>query len=402
MKKNKILIIDLEYCFENANTMIVERIANLLQLKYNVDVATYDIGSTNRLKNRNVDVIKIPYYSLRKSKNTANLGVSDAMRLGLYYLKKKITKSSFDEKDVKYFVNEMDKNRLKGYCLIISISCPFTSHVVASILSKKYSLPWIAYYLDPFFSKSTFNKRGLSKRKKFEEKVVNTANIIMLTYPTNKDYIDRKFEYTNRMIKAEMPGIHTEMYVGCKKDHNFPIQCYFIGNLYADIRNPKWVIKLFDYLEGVAELSFVGGYYGSKKVLNAIKGKNIHYLGKKKQEELMGIYKEADVLINIGNLVTNQMPSKIFEYISLGKPIINIYKNKKCPTLEYTKKYPICIDIYEEDIKSNISEVAQVVKGFFQKYTDLSVSREEIDNLFDENRDSSVANRLISEIERLI
>ena len=76
MKKNKILIIDLEYCFENANTMIVERITNLLRMKYDVDVATYDIGRTNRLKNREADVIKIPYYSLRKSRNTVNLGVN--------------------------------------------------------------------------------------------------------------------------------------------------------------------------------------------------------------------------------------------------------------------------------------------------------------------------------------
>lgn len=204
------------------------------------------------------------------------------------------------------------------------------------------------------------------------------------------------------MVKAEMPGIHTDMYVGGKKKHKFPIQCYFIGNLYADIRNPKWVVELFACLENVADLSFVGGCYGDKNVLNEIKGKNIHYLGKKKQKELMEIYEEADVLINIGNLVTNQMPSKIFEYISLGKPIINIYKNKECPTLEYTKKYPMSIDIYEEDIKSNISEVAQVVKFFFQKCSDLSVSREEINNLFDENRDSSVAGRLIEEIERLI
>lgn len=402
MRKNKILIIDLEYCFENANTMIVERITRLLQMKYDVDVATYDIGKKNRLETRDSGVIKIPYYSLKKTVNTAKIGVGDIIRLGLYYLKKKTIKSLFNEKDVKYFVNEIGEKRIKEYDLIVSFSNPFTSHVVASLLSRRHNLPWIAYYFDPFFSNSTLNKKGLLKRKKFEEKVVNTANVLMLTYPTDKDYIDRKFEYTNRIVKAEMPGIHTDIYVGCKKKHKIPIQCYFIGNLYADIRNPEWVVKLFSCLEDVADLSFVGGCYGDKKVLNGIKGENIHYLGKKKQEELMKIYEEADVLINIGNLVTNQMPSKIFEYISLGKPIINIYKNKECPTLEYTPKYPISIDIYEEDIKSNINEVAQVVKDFFQKCSNLSVSREEINNLFDENRDLSVADRLINEIERLI
>ena len=36
---------------------------------------------------------------------------------------------------------------------------------------------------------------------------------------------------------------------------------------------------------------------------------------------------EADFLLNIGNSISSMVPSKIFEYISTGKPIISIYSN---------------------------------------------------------------------------
>ena len=35
--------------------------------------------------------------------------------------------------------------------------------------------------------------------------------------------------------------------------------------------------------------------------------------------------------MNIGNKVVNQLPSKVLEYISTGKPVINTYKDEKCP-----------------------------------------------------------------------
>ena len=41
------------------------------------------------------------------------------------------------------------------------------------------------------------------------------------------------------------------------------------------------------------------------------------------------------------------MPSKIFEYFSSGKAILNFYKFDQCPTLQYTIKYPHCMNIPE-------------------------------------------------------
>ena len=58
---------------------------------------------------------------------------------------------------------------------------------------------------------------------------------------------------------------------------------------------------------------------------------------------------DTDVLINIGNSVPVHMPSKTLEYINTGKPVVNFYKLEGCPTLYYTKRYPLALNLYEGD-----------------------------------------------------
>ena len=57
---------------------------------------------------------------------------------------------------------------------------------------------------------------------------------------------------------------------------------------------------------------------------------------------------DADILINIGNSVPVHMPSKTLEYINSRKPMVNFHKLPNCPTLHYTRRYPLCLNIFEE------------------------------------------------------
>ena len=61
--------------------------------------------------------------------------------------------------------------------------------------------------------------------------------------------------------------------------------------------------------------------------------------------EATSIRNNADFLINIDNTNMTQVPSKLFEYISTGKPIINFYFNDKSPSLVYLQRYPLCLNI---------------------------------------------------------
>ncbi len=55
----------------------------------------------------------------------------------------------------------------------------------------------------------------------------------------------------------------------------------------------------------------------------------------------------ADVLLNLGNAITNMMPSKIFDCFATGKPILNVQKIAQCPAAPYFAQYPMQLTLHE-------------------------------------------------------
>ena len=76
-------------------------------------------------------------------------------------------------------------------------------------------------------------------------------------------------------------------------------------------------------------LTIVGGTYGvfprefHEKYSDFI-NEHVTIVGKVTKEKALQYLWQADVLVNIGNRVENMLPSKVLEYISTGKPVLNI------------------------------------------------------------------------------
>lgn len=401
--RKKILLIDPEYYMENANTLIIDRICRLLSKVFEVTIATYCSQCSREFEsNSDIHIQTVPYYSLLGSVNGGKRQIIDFIIMGYYALKRHIKNDYYGEKDARYFIRLIERQiEISEYDVIISFSSPFISHYIASVLSKKHNIPWIAYYFDPFFSNYTLDRKLIDKRKKIEENIMSKAEKVLITYPTNIDYIKRNVCFESNIIQTEMPGIRKDMFFLYERMKHKRYICYFVGNLYSDIRNPKNVIKLFEALKDDAELFFVGGYYGNELSIDDV-ANNIHFVGKKNGEDLQKVFQEADFLVNIGNSITNQMPSKIFEYISTGKPIINFFKNDNCPTLQYTSKYTLAINIDEREIEESIEKVRMSVLSFCRENIGKRVVEEEINNTFHRNTDKFVTDTLVRVIEEVI
>ena len=57
----------------------------------------------------------------------------------------------------------------------------------------------------------------------------------------------------------------------------------------------------------------------------------------------------ADVLLSIGNAESPMAPSKIYEYMSTGKPILHVYSWAEDPCLEPLARYGNALLIQEGD-----------------------------------------------------
>ena len=76
-------------------------------------------------------------------------------------------------------------------------------------------------------------------------------------------------------------------------------------------------------------------------------------------EQARAAMQKADVLINLGNAIDNQLPSKIFEYFSTGKPVIHIQKIPECPCLPYMERYGNALVLSEaEPVSANAEKAA--------------------------------------------
>ncbi|MBR1543174.1 MAG: glycosyltransferase [Bacteroidaceae bacterium] len=79
--------------------------------------------------------------------------------------------------------------------------------------------------------------------------------------------------------------------------------------------------------------------------------------------ELHTMYRHADYLLNVSHINANMVPSKIFEYMSYGKPIISTYVTDGDSAEKYVSRYSegLCIDLKKSD-DENVSSLEDFLK----------------------------------------
>jgi len=172
-----------------------------------------------------------------------------------------------------------------------------------------------------------------------------------------KDYLDPAFDsYRHKLKIAEFPGIakgepvQTEITFDKSKTN-----LLFTGNFYEKIRSPEYLISLLKLLSDSVCLHILGGIYGhfddrlTENIREMECAGKVVFHGTVPPEEAKSIMYKADFLINIGNLVENQLPSKIFEYFSTGLPVIHFQKLQNCPCVPYLDRYGNALILSEQD-----------------------------------------------------
>ena len=119
----------------------------------------------------------------------------------------------------------------------------------------------------------------------------------------------------------------------------------YAGSLYKDIRNPLEFLKLFEKLierKPNTYLYFVGDLKDCKDIVCEYKMKysdNIFISGCLSREDTIMRIKGCDVLINLANLSSVQLPGKVVEYLYSGKKIINYSEKEEDNSTKFFIKY---------------------------------------------------------------
>ena len=154
----------------------------------------------------------------------------------------------------------------------------------------------------------------------------------------------------------DIPGIVRPTMHNIKEQYtkNGMINMLYSGILSLPDRDPSILIEIIKkskYADKINLLFFAAGDDGKNKansMLKDFKGCSlIHsYISK---TMLNSVAFHSDVLLNLGGPNPGMVPSKIFEYMSLGKPIVSTYYIDNDSSKAYLDQYPAsaCIDIRE-------------------------------------------------------
>ena len=142
-----------------------------------------------------------------------------------------------------------------------------------------------------------------------------------------------------------------------RKDKNKDFTMLFSGTFYRSFREPD---NLIEALYQLKHLNFKLQTAGRNELFlrdfDRIQEK-VEFLGFVSYEKSLKLQDKADVLVNISNRQTYQVPGKIYEYIGSKKPILNIvYDKDRDETAWFVKRYRIGVvcENRVEEIKSAV------------------------------------------------
>lgn len=251
----------------------------------------------------------------------------------------------------RFYVKLLDKiNRKHPVDLAIASSGSF--YTIHALSKSKIPCMRVGYMMDPYWKNTATGGPRAKKEELFAWKRLDHMVIPTLL---KDDYEDPEFApYRHKRICAEFPGISPIQAAGGPELTDGKVNLLFAGNFYEKIRSPEYLLRLMEAMPEKYCLHILGGVYGSfgpditEKMERLSRQEKLVLHGAVPGSQAKAAMMRADLLVNIGNAIENQLPSKIFEYFSTGKPVIHIQKIANCPCVGYMERYGNALVVSEE------------------------------------------------------
>ena len=273
--------------------------------------------------------------------------------------------------------------RKYGYDIVFAEHLGINCLCAAKTIKKKNTdVKTIAVFWDPMYGKNGAKYLPSSyteyKSLKTQERLMRYFDRIV-QMDSAKDFFERnkeKVAFLDKVSFFSIPGIIKP--IVSSNSMNYPdyydsnkINILYTGLLTND-RNPIPFLKLIEKTSTPNKFNFVflssGIGFDNLLRFKEKSSLSIHVFGYVGAEILASYMANADCYLNLGGEQLNMVPSKIFEYMSYGKPIISCFRTNDA-SLIYFAKYPnaCLIDIDEKDTFQNIARIERFVANLSSK-----------------------------------
>ena len=359
--KPKLLIAcDYWHPVTSANLVCVEMIAPLLAEDYELVFVTADPEAPvyQGIEGRCVDDLKIKTQLDKYRDRPAALSfikLANKFRVAAYLPR-------FPMRSMK-MVGDYEKAirgllRQGGFAGVLAICYPGECVEACAKLRGEFpGISFVAYFLDEV-AVGMYRKgklvRGISSRAavNFEKRAIDQFDGALFLAASKKLVEKNHHDRLNKVAFVDVPFMRTDKVTF----HNFsvaerPLSILYAGTLGNPDRNPLLFIEALRSLReaGRIRLRFAGDSAG---LLDGVDG--VDDLGILSPGACDALMAKTDVLLSIGNRDPNLIPSKLFKYISLGKPIIHLKRGEGDSCLPYLEKYPLSCIVNDSDAHTSM------------------------------------------------
>lgn len=321
-------------------------------------------------------------YSKSYSCNVIKLRYSKIGLCILQFIKKYYPKIKFNLlPDTFHWIWENNAIRTSVKCLennkidyLHSISVPYSSHLVALKLKKRYNIPWIAHFYEPWCD-NTYRKSTpyvMRKNEEWEREVAMNADVII----HNSEVMCEKWhERYGKLVEGKlfylpMPLTDASKIISKGKGEKLVIS--HIGNFYG-IRNSTVFLEALNNcliqnpsLKDKLRVNFIGLYTDldietvNRFQLNDV----VNFVGKITEEECVEYYNSSDIFLVIEGKDQGPLffPSKLIKYLYYEKPIIGITETDS--VLDKQLKNNGHYSYTHEDIKGITEYIERAVNSY--------------------------------------
>ncbi len=236
---------------------------------------------------------------------------------------------------VKYLSNFIREHEVNA---VISTGPPHSMHLIAQQLRRKFKIPWIADFRDPwttidYVQELSLTKSSKNKHDQLETAVLTEAQKVIVVGKSMKDEFSHKVSSSN--IEVVPNGYDEDDFTEGKKELDEKFSMAHIGSF-----SPSRNIQAF--WQALSELAKDDSVFKNDlqvKLIGAVDGsvyQSIGQFGLEEQVESLGYMAHDEVLnhtlgsqvlllfINRTHNAKSILTGKVFEYLKSGRPLLTI------------------------------------------------------------------------------
>lgn len=216
--------------------------------------------------------------------------------------------------------------------IIISIA-PFSNLKLCSEIRKGgYQGKIVLDIGDPLAGNLALDTNNQADLHKYEAEGLRYADSLLVTNQNTRNYYQTRYHFNGEVVVIPNGYWPYSSSFPFKINLTFEkISAIYAGALYEKLRPIRPLLNAIKSYPVDMELVLISNH---RPELNA---KNIKYYPRMNQVELQHYYEQANLLVYIDNAIGIQTSSKLFELLSLGKPILFLYSFQSENYLEAQK-----------------------------------------------------------------